>query len=1406
MLLTLPDKGLRGLSGDNARDVRVGNMQRRLDRVQDALQPLIEDPERALPRWPHEAELNRLDTEHRQLTAQIQAEERGGPAGVENLNFKSGHWDEPNVLGHVRFNDRTRPNGEKLLHLEELQSDWHQKGRSVGYNDSTDQTRAKMHEAGHRAEQAYDGMMDAIKRNGALGFDQPWQAKNAIMQHPDWADRWDIRDQADRAAIQTWLDARNEAQALSKTGHEVPDAPFKKTWPELLLKRMVRYAAENGYDGISWTPGVEQVKRYPEEMRKQVDRITWTPAHGETGEKFVRAFKDGQVAFQGTMDADGTFRDYKAAGKHVDDVLGKSMGGRIRAENGGEIEGKDFTVGGEGMKGFYDKIVPDLANRIGKPFGAKVGETRINTGKQALDDWKGDDARIRHIGQEYQVWAPNRGGTNQLRGHFSSELEANRFINKHVEPGLGDITVPYLPIPDAMRQSVLHEGQPLFKKQTTATTGDHDTGKSLEDAIEDLAKLPKRKMSMAEHAEAGADMAIHAIADKGDALKRTWAGVKGAAAGAWQSWNAAQPMTDYHASLGDLREAEFKAAMHVDAYQKELKRVAPSEKEREAMTVYGEAKDDAELKRWNALAKNDDRFKRYRPAFEQALNLTPEQRAVTDAHRRYYDQQLKILTDAGLLPAGASHYAMHMFASDPETLAKLQAATDFAELAPNPAFLKRRVYKSYFDAIAGGEKPKTLDAGKILSAYHDAFTKTFNTRAFVRSLLYGKADESRVYSELPHGFSVLERPNSNGKIEYFVQTPDGHVFDNKGQPKDEAIKQVIDRLNQESGSRPIAIMESRGGTAYVENSAAGKARIVKQPKRPLNVDDYVRIPASQLRNFTWELTDADREMLAPGYGKLSAEQQGKLFSPDDPKFPVPEGKILAMQGDILIHPDYAGRVSDLVMRSWFDTESDHLPVRVLKTGIRAVKTVGGAVKSGILYGSGFHQVQLGVHALDHWINPFKLEELKTIAKDAQVLEGVRHGLKLTDIDPEGVLSGLPGMGTYHRYLFRDWIPRLKAKSYKIIDDRNMHKYGGTKPGKEAQLTRDEIHLTSAAQTNAAFSGQDPAFFRHLSFMNNRTFKAAEHLVMFSPDFTKARGQFVAQGFSKFGHEQRLALIRGALVMYATARVINAALNHDKGFKGAHWEPESAFTVVTPQSWGSVWGNKAISMRTVYGDIARLIQDPVGWGYNRLNPVTLRPTIEFMTGRDNFGRQETKEHFFKNYAKQSTPIPIQKLFTTSDEGFVESFFTALGANMATYRTPLETEAYKLRIQGIPDKPQSEDKEDENRRNVQMVQKVRDGRMTATDVWNQVNGGTLSAREAAAIVKRAGMTELQYNVNHLEFDDALTIWNKADAGEKLELKDVMEEKAGRKLEDVEKAQGEQPAQQMEAKLIGLGILER
>ena len=52
--------------------------------------------------------------------------------GSVNEVFTSSHFSDPNILYHLRLNDRTTADGKKMLFAEEIQSDWHQKGRKRG--------------------------------------------------------------------------------------------------------------------------------------------------------------------------------------------------------------------------------------------------------------------------------------------------------------------------------------------------------------------------------------------------------------------------------------------------------------------------------------------------------------------------------------------------------------------------------------------------------------------------------------------------------------------------------------------------------------------------------------------------------------------------------------------------------------------------------------------------------------------------------------------------------------------------------------------------------------------------------------------------------------------------------------------------------------------------------------------------------------------------------------------------------------------------------------------------------------------------------------------------------------------------------------------------------------------------
>jgi hypothetical protein len=163
----------------------------------------------------------------------------------------------------------------------------------------------------------------------------------------------------------------------------VPDAPFKKSWMEMTAKRMVTQAVESGANRLSWTPGAKQAERY--DLSKQISRIEYEPyganIKGESLYEVTVYDKNGNQIYYGEdlgpTDLEGI------VGKEMTDKIISKEGRSIKQEDpyGRDLmalEGLDLKVGGEGMKGFYDKMLPDFLRKLGKKYGAQVGETTTN--------------------------------------------------------------------------------------------------------------------------------------------------------------------------------------------------------------------------------------------------------------------------------------------------------------------------------------------------------------------------------------------------------------------------------------------------------------------------------------------------------------------------------------------------------------------------------------------------------------------------------------------------------------------------------------------------------------------------------------------------------------------------------------------------------------------------------------------------------------------------------------------------------------------------------------------------------------------------------------------------------------------------------------------------------------------
>lgn len=247
-------------------------------------------------------------------------------------DYRSSHWDEPNVLAHTRVNDRIDTEGKKNLFVEEIQSDWHQAGREQGYKIPN--VESKMAEL-----------------------------KNKLNKLNPSSNEWE----------QT-IDEINKLHDSKNYG--VPDAPFKKTWHEFTLKKLIREASEKGYDRLSWTTGEQQASRY--DLSKKINRVELhdlKPANGE-------GFELNAIGNDGHSILKERISDPTEAEKYIGKDAAKKLQQAKTMENDRgipvqTISGLDLSVGGEGMKGFYDKIIPEYLSKLGKKYGAKVGQTEL---------------------------------------------------------------------------------------------------------------------------------------------------------------------------------------------------------------------------------------------------------------------------------------------------------------------------------------------------------------------------------------------------------------------------------------------------------------------------------------------------------------------------------------------------------------------------------------------------------------------------------------------------------------------------------------------------------------------------------------------------------------------------------------------------------------------------------------------------------------------------------------------------------------------------------------------------------------------------------------------------------------------------------------------------------------------
>jgi phospholipid N-methyltransferase len=344
-----------------------------------------------------------------------------------NPNFRSSHFDTPNILAHVRFDERTDANGKRVLFIEEFQSDWAQKGKRDGFKDANEARQL--------------ARMNALR--------EEFKALKERLRYIPAHENSDEAKQL-RAREGELVDAMNKEHDAKQYG--VPAAPFvgkTEAWVALALKRMIRYAAEHGFERVAWTTGEQQAERY--DLSKHVDEITYRKK--DEGRWAVVAWKSGRPL-------DINVRNDEYDRERLAETFGKDIADKIVRDEGhtpsgytynpdGDrkaLTGLDLKVGGEGMHAFYDRIVPNVVNDVLKKLGGgRVGAVDIPSG----DKWADRQAAQQHHGYTDNAW-------NNLTSAAQKSL-IDDYAARHAQPQPGfDIT-------PALRERAMG-GLPMFAR------------------------------------------------------------------------------------------------------------------------------------------------------------------------------------------------------------------------------------------------------------------------------------------------------------------------------------------------------------------------------------------------------------------------------------------------------------------------------------------------------------------------------------------------------------------------------------------------------------------------------------------------------------------------------------------------------------------------------------------------------------------------------------------------------------------------------------------------------------------------------------------------------------------------------------------------------------------------------
>lgn len=270
------------------------------------------------------------------------------------------------AIAWARFGEAVDEDGNRVLVIDEIQSKRHQDGKEKGYKGDKEYQEAK---------DRYDRAMADVDAYWKELTDKYGLEVNTNMT-PDEKSLLDNKTSVGREAF---LNLEEKSQ---KQKESVPDAPFRDSWDALAMKRMLRLAAEEGYDKIAWTSGQMQSDRYG--MTKVLGDFYYKP-NGDGTYKVSATLNQRRTGYTDYSDLN---YDSLTVDK-IGEIFGKEIAGKVSEGKGRKgyshnnegdwitFSGRDLKMANEGMRYFYDQKLVNWMNKYGKKWGVQVTDLTL---------------------------------------------------------------------------------------------------------------------------------------------------------------------------------------------------------------------------------------------------------------------------------------------------------------------------------------------------------------------------------------------------------------------------------------------------------------------------------------------------------------------------------------------------------------------------------------------------------------------------------------------------------------------------------------------------------------------------------------------------------------------------------------------------------------------------------------------------------------------------------------------------------------------------------------------------------------------------------------------------------------------------------------------------------------------